>query len=96
MAVESLVMSTVKLLADEVKYFINSSIAIDCQVFMLNESSLPMSFWELNDEDTSKDLTMFTITNLNLARKENSNMVHMPLKLKRKQCKRCKVRPQNI
>ena len=43
-----------------------------------------MSFWELNDEDTSKDLTMFTITNLNLASKENSNMVVMTLKLKRK------------
>ena len=43
-----------------------------------------MSFWELNDEDTSKELTMFTITNLNLASKENSNMVYMTLKLKRK------------
>ena len=84
MTVGSLALSTVKLLADQVKYFINSSIAIGCQVFMLNESSLPMSFRELNDEDTSKDLTMFTITNLNLARKENSNMVHMTLKLKRK------------
>merc|ERR1711894_430419 len=84
MTVVSLAMTTVKLLADQVKYFINSSIAIGCQVFMLNESSLPMSFRELNDEDTSKDLTMFTITNLNLARKENSNMVHMTLTLKRK------------
>ena len=84
MTVQPLTLSTVKLLADQVKYVINSSIAIDCQVFMLNESSLPMSFWELNDEDTSKDLTMFTITNLNLASKDNSNMVHMTLKLKRK------------
>ena len=28
---------------------------------MLDKSSLPMSFWELDDDDTSKDLTMFTI-----------------------------------
>ena len=82
MTVENLAMTTVKLLADQVKHFINSSITIDCQVFMLNESNLPMSFWELNPDDTSKDLTMFTITNLNLARRENSNMVHMTLKLK--------------
>ena len=47
---------------------------------MLNKSSLPMSFWELNPEDT--DLTMFTIQNLTLSK--NSNMVIMALKLKRK------------
>merc|ERR1711954_53910 len=47
---------------------------------MLNKSSLPISFWELNSEDT--DLTMFTIQNLTLS--ENANMVYMALKLKRK------------
>merc|ERR1711954_553695 len=47
---------------------------------MLNKSSLPISFWELNSEDT--DLTMFTIQNLTLS--ENANMVYMALKMKRK------------
>ena len=47
---------------------------------MLDKSSLTMSFWELNPEDT--DLTMFTIQNLNMS--ENANMVIMALKLKRK------------
>ena len=51
---------------------------------MLNELSLPMSFWELNSNDTSKDLTMFTMTNLTLFRKDNSNMVVMTLNLRRK------------
>ena len=80
MTVERLAMSTVKLLADQVKLFINSSIVIDCQVLMLDKSSVPMSFWELNPEDT--DLTMFAIQNLTLS--ENANMVIMALKLKRK------------
>ena len=80
MTVESLAMSTVKLLADQVKLFANSSIVIDCQVLMLDTSSVPMSFLELNPEDT--DLTMFTIQNITLS--ENSNMVYMALKLKRK------------
>ena len=80
MTVESLAMSTVKLLANQVKFFINSSIVIDCQVLMLDKSSLPMSFLELNPEDT--DLTMFTIQNLTLS--NNGNMVIMALKLKRK------------
>ena len=35
-------------------------------------------------DDTDKDLTMFTITNLTLVNEENSNMVYMALKLKRK------------
>ena len=47
---------------------------------MLDKSSLPMSFGELNAEDT--DLTMFTIQNLTLS--ENADMVTMALKLKRK------------
>ena len=80
MTVEDLAMSTVKLLADQVKLFTNSSIFIDCQVLMLDKSSVPMSFWELNPEDT--DLTMFAIQNLTLS--ENANTVIMALKLKRK------------
>ena len=47
---------------------------------MLDKSSLPMSFGELNAEDT--DLTMCTIQNLTLS--ENADMVTMALKLKRK------------
>ena len=80
MTVESLAMTTVKLLADQVKLFIGSPISIDFQVFMLNKSSLPMSFGELNSED--RDLTMFTIQNLTLS--ENADLVIMALKLKRK------------
>ena len=83
MTVESLALSTVKLLADQVKHLMSCRISF-CQVLMLNESSLPMSFWELNSNDTSKDLTMFTMTNLTLFRNENSNMVVMTLNLRRK------------
>ena len=82
MTVESLAMSTVKLLADQVKHLI--SFQMDCQVLILNEASLPMNFSDLNSNDTSKDLTMFTMTNLALFRKENSNMVVMTLNLRRK------------
>ena len=39
-------------------------------------------FLDLTDED--KDLTMFTITNLTLANKENRNIVYLAIKLKRK------------
>ena len=56
--------------------------AIACQVLMLNKSSLPMSFGELNPED--KDLTMFRITDLTLEKENNANVVSMALKLKRK------------
>ena len=42
----------------------------------------PRGFSLLSPND--KDLTMFTITNLDLIRKENDNMVYMSLKLKRK------------
>ena len=49
---------------------------------MLDKSSLPMNFRELNSEDT--DLIMFRITNLTLTKEENANMVYMALKLKRK------------
>ena len=56
--------------------------AIACQVLMLNKSSLPMSFGELNPED--KDLTMFRMTDLTLEKENNTNMVYMALKLKRK------------
>ena len=53
------------------------------QVWMMDNQKKPTHFEGLNDEE-DKDLTMFTIKNLNLARKENSNMVVMSLKLKRK------------
>ena len=46
----------------------------------MNKKTKPTKFTELNDED--KDLTMFTITNLTLAKEDN--MVYMALKLKRK------------
>ena len=49
---------------------------------MSNKLSEPKKFWNLKDED--KDLTMFTITNLTLAKEENRNMVSMSIKLKRK------------
>ena len=47
---------------------------------MSNKLSKPKTFWNLKDED--KDLTMFTISNLTLNKKEN--MVYMAMKLKRK------------
>ena len=53
-----------------------------CQILMSNKLSEPKKFWNLKDED--KDLTMFTITNLTLAKEENRNMVSMNIKLKRK------------
>ena len=49
---------------------------------MSNKLSESKKFWNLMDED--KDLTMFTITNLTLAKEENRNMVSMNIKLKRK------------
>ena len=49
---------------------------------MSNKSSEPKRFWDLTDGD--KDLTMFTITKLTMAKKENRNMVSMAIKLKRK------------
>ena len=53
-----------------------------CQILMSNKLSEAQSFWDLNDED--KDLTMFTITNLTLAKRRNRNMVSMAIELKRK------------
>ena len=49
---------------------------------MTNKVSEPKTFGDLNDED--KDLTMFTITNLTLAKERNKNMAYMAIKLKRK------------
>ena len=49
---------------------------------MMNEKKNQMNFWQLMPEDL--DLTMFMITNLNLTKEENSNMVYMAVKLKRK------------
>ena len=81
MTVGNLSMSTVKLLADEVKSIINSfCYPLNCQILMSNKLSKPQSFWDLKDED--KDLTMFTISNLTLT--EEDNMVSMAIKLKRK------------
>ena len=44
---------------------------------MTNKVSEPKTFGDLNDED--KDLTMFTITNLTLAKERNKNMATMVL-----------------
>ena len=52
------------------------------QVTMMNKQKSRKSFVQLKSEDL--DLTMFTITNLTLAEEENTNMVYMALKLKRK------------
>ena len=49
---------------------------------MTNKLSEPKIFWDLTAED--RDLTMFTISNLTLAKEENRNMVYMAIKLKRK------------
>ena len=49
---------------------------------MTNMDSLPRFFKDLNPWD--KELTMFTITNLELKNDVNGNMVYMALKLKRK------------
>ncbi len=49
---------------------------------MTNKVSEPKTFGDLNNED--KDLTMFTITNLTLAKERNRNMAYMAIKLKRK------------
>ena len=49
---------------------------------MMNNEHKPIGFSLLSPND--RDLTMFTITNLDLIKKENDNMVYMSLKLKRK------------
>ena len=49
---------------------------------MSDKSSEPKRLWDLTEED--KDLTMFTITKLTMAKEENRNMVSMAIKLKRK------------
>ena len=49
---------------------------------MMDKEKTPTRFLQLNTDDL--DLTMFTITNLSLVKKKNSNMVYMALKLKRK------------
>ena len=48
----------------------------------MDKKKKPTGFPALSTTD--KDLTMFTITNLTLVSEENSNMVYMALKLKRK------------
>ena len=49
---------------------------------MTNMDSLPRYFKDLNPWD--KELTMFTITNLELKNDPNGNIVYMAMKLKRK------------
>ena len=49
---------------------------------MMDMKKKPTSFEELDNED--KDLTMFMITKLTLAKDKNVNMVYMAVKLKRK------------
>ena len=49
---------------------------------MSNKLSEPKTFRELKNED--KDLTLFTISDLTLAKEGNKNMVYMAMKLKRK------------
>ena len=48
----------------------------------MDKDKIPTEFSLLRFED--RDLTMFTITNLTLTKKEIGNMVYMALKLKRK------------
>ena len=48
----------------------------------MDKEKTPTRFPQLDNEDL--DLTMFTIRNLSLIKKENSNMVYLALKLKRK------------
>ena len=48
----------------------------------MDKEHKPKRFSLLSPKD--RDLTMFTITNLDLIKKENDNMVYMSLKLKRK------------
>ena len=49
---------------------------------MVNKDKIQRKFSQLSFED--RDLTMFTVTNLTLTKKEIGNMVYMALKLKRK------------
>ena len=48
----------------------------------MDKDKIQREFSQLSLED--RDLTMFTVTNLTLAKKEIGNMVYMALKLKRK------------
>ena len=48
----------------------------------MDKEKRPLKFRHLKIEH--RELTMFTITNLTLAKKEDNNMVYMALKLKRK------------
>ena len=49
---------------------------------MMDRDNIRMNFFQLTLED--RDLTMFTITNLTLTKKDIGNMVYVALKLKRK------------
>ena len=49
---------------------------------MINKKKSQEKFFQLKPEDV--DLTMFTMTNLNLVKEKNANMVYLALRLKRK------------
>ena len=88
MTVENMANTTVKLLAEQVKYcHVHVYKHLICfshtvQVRMMNKKKSERNFWQLKQEDL--DLTMFTITSLTLAKEKDANMVTMVLKLKRK------------
>ena len=82
MTVDGLSMNTVRLLADQVRFFELFNIISSFKVFMLDRLSRPKSYFGLTADD--KDLTMFTITNLSLKLERDDNLVYMALKLKRK------------
>ena len=82
MTVDGLSMNTVRLLADQVRFFELLNIISSFKVFMLDRLSRPKSYFGLTADD--KDLTMFTITNLSLKLERDDNLVYMALKLKRK------------
>ena len=73
---------TVQLSADQVIYFFCKIKNGQHQVLMMNKDKIQRKFSQLLLKD--KDLTMFTVTNLILTKKEIGNMVYMALKLKRK------------
>ena len=74
---------TVQLSADQVIYFsVCKKWNGHQQVLMMNKDKIQRKFSQLAFED--RDLTMFTVTNLTLTKKEIGNMVYMALKLKRK------------
>ena len=70
----------VQLLADEVYPKYLPKVLIFVQVFMMDKNMVPIDFLDLLPEET--DLTMFTIQNLTLFKREQ--LVIMAIELKRK------------